>query len=143
MFTRQNPLRSVGKVCYNRFSSRRSECLSHLNYITKEALGNLIRTSPQPTNGRGFKEFSVTDPEGYEEYKRLAAPTVVTSGGRYLVRGGKAEVLAGDWEPKRIVVLLFDDVQQAKAWWGSEEYIPIKGIRHRTANSRMIVVEGV
>jgi uncharacterized protein (DUF1330 family) len=88
-------------------------------------------------------EIDVFDPEGYEEYRRLAAPTVINSGGRYIVRGGKAETLEGDWDPKRIVVLQFDSVEQAKAWWGSVEYEPIRQIRYRTANSRMIVVEGV
>ena len=88
-------------------------------------------------------EIDVTEPEEYEEYKKLAAPTVEAAGGRYLVRGGKTEVLEGDWQPKRIVVLQFDSVEQAKAWWHSEEYGPIKAIRHRTTNSRMIVIEGV
>ena len=88
-------------------------------------------------------EIDVTDPEGYEEYRQLAAPTVINSGGRYLVRGGRTETLEGDWEPKRIVVLQFDSVEQAKGWWHSAEYEPIKGIRHRTTNSRMIVVEGL
>lgn len=88
-------------------------------------------------------EIDVTDPEGYEEYKAPAAATVEASGGRYLVRGGKTEVLEGDWQPKRLVVLEFDSVEQAKAWWHSEEYAPLKDIRHRTTNSRMIVVEGV
>lgn len=88
-------------------------------------------------------EIDVKNSEEYEEYKRLAAPTVEAAGGRYLVRGGKTEVLEGDWQPKRIVVLQFDSVEQAKAWWHSEVYAPIKAIRHRTTNSRMIVVEGV
>lgn len=88
-------------------------------------------------------EIDVTDPEGYEEYRRLAAPTVANSGGRYIVRGGKTETLEGGWAPQRIVVLEFDSVEQAKAWWSSPEYEPIMAIRHRTANTRMIVVEGV
>lgn len=88
-------------------------------------------------------EIDVTDPEGYEEYRRLAAPTVEACGGRYLVRGGRTETLEGDWQPKRIVVLQFDSVEQAKEWWHSEVYGPIKAIRHRTAHTRMIVVEGV
>jgi uncharacterized protein (DUF1330 family) len=86
-------------------------------------------------------EIDVTDPEGAEEYRRLAAPTVTASGGRYLVRGGRMEVLEGDRQPKRIVVVQFDDMEQA--WWGSEEYTPIKEIRYRTARSRMIMVEGI
>ncbi|HEX8228198.1 MAG TPA: DUF1330 domain-containing protein [Chloroflexia bacterium] len=88
-------------------------------------------------------EVDVTDPEGYEEYKTPAAATVIASGGRYLVRGGKTEVLEGDWQPTRLVVLQFDSIEQAKAWYNSEEYEPLKGIRQRTTNSRMILVEGV
>jgi len=88
-------------------------------------------------------EIDVTDPEGYEEYRRLAAPTVTDCGGRYIVRGGTAENLEGDWQPKRIVVLEFPTVEEAKAWWSSDIYAPIQAIRHRTAHTRMIVVEGV
>lgn len=88
-------------------------------------------------------EVDVTDPEGYEEYKAPAAATVMASGGRYLVRGGKTQVLEGDWQPTRLVVLQFDSMEQAKAWYNSEEYEPIKGIRQRTTNSRMILVEGI
>lgn len=88
-------------------------------------------------------EVDVTDPEGYEEYKAPAAANVLASGGRYRVRGGKTEVLEGDWQPTRLVVLQFDSIEQAKAWYNSEEYEPLKGIRQRTTNSRMILVEGV
>jgi len=88
-------------------------------------------------------EIDVTDPEGYEEYRRLAAPTVINSGGKYIVRGGNAQTLEGDWCPTRFVILQFDSVELAKAWWHSEEYAPIKQIRYRTTNSKMILVEGV
>jgi uncharacterized protein (DUF1330 family) len=88
-------------------------------------------------------EIDVVDAEGYEEYRAPAAETVAASGGRYLVRGGKAETLEGGWQPKRIVVLQFDSLERAKEWWHSEEYSALKGIRQRTTNTRMIVVEGI
>lgn len=88
-------------------------------------------------------EVDVTDPQGYEEYKKLAAPTVTNAGGKYIVRGGNAQILEGDWCPKRFVILEFPSVEMAKAWWHSEEYTPIKQIRQRTTHSKMIVVEGV
>jgi uncharacterized protein (DUF1330 family) len=88
-------------------------------------------------------EVEVTDPVRYEEYKRLAAATVARHGGRYVVRGGKADTLEGDWQPQRIVVLEFPTVEAAKAWWGSEDYAPAKKLRHATARSRMIVIEGM
>jgi uncharacterized protein (DUF1330 family) len=88
-------------------------------------------------------DIEVTDPVRYEEYKKLAAPTVTAHGGRYVVRGGKAETLEGDWAPTRLVVLEFPTAEQARAWWGCGEYRPAKALRHATANTRMILVEGV
>ena len=88
-------------------------------------------------------DITVTDPVGYEEYKKLAAPTVAMFGGKYIVRGNPVEVLEGDWAPKRLVILEFESVAQAKKWWSSPEYSKAKELRHATANSRMIAVEGV
>ena len=87
-------------------------------------------------------EIEVTDPVGYEEYKRQAAATVHQHGGKYIVCGGKAEVLEGDWKPKRIVVLKFPSMERAKEWLNCEEYREPRKMRHRTAKTNMIVVEG-
>ena len=88
-------------------------------------------------------DINVTDPETYEEYKILAAPTVELYGGRYIARGGRTEILEGDWSPSRLVLLQFDSIEQAKAWLHSPEYSEIKKIRHQTATSNMVVIEGV
>jgi uncharacterized protein (DUF1330 family) len=88
-------------------------------------------------------EIDVTDPAAYEEYKSACPATIEQFGGRYLARGGRAENLEGDWQPKRVVVLEFPSLDRAKAWWSSAEYRPVKAIRDRTARSRMIVVEGL
>ncbi|MHC4233894.1 MAG: DUF1330 domain-containing protein [Planctomycetota bacterium] len=88
-------------------------------------------------------DIRVTDPVRYEEYKRLAAPTVAAHGGRYVVRGGAAEMLEGDWEPGRVVVLEFPSAEQARKWWSSDTYEAAKGIRRASAESRLILVEGV
>jgi uncharacterized protein (DUF1330 family) len=87
-------------------------------------------------------EIDILDPTGYEEYKNLAGATVEKYGGKYIVRGGKTEVLEGDWTPKRIVVLKFESMQRAKEWLNSEEYRAPRKMRHRTAKTNMIVVEG-
>lgn len=88
-------------------------------------------------------EIEVLDEERYETYKQLAPPAIAAYGGRYLVRGGKVETLEGSWSPKRLVILEFPSVDQAKTWWASTEYERAKALRHATARSRMIVVEGV
>lgn len=87
-------------------------------------------------------DIQVQDPARYEEYKHQAAPSVSAFGGRYLVRGGAVTRLEGDWTPGRFVVLEFPSVARAKEWWSSDLYRPIKAIRHATAKSQMIVVEG-
>lgn len=87
-------------------------------------------------------DIDVADPARYEDYKKLAAPTVTAHGGRYVARGGKVTTLEGGWKPGRMVVLEFPSAEKAKAWWGSPEYGKARGIRHECAKTRMIIVEG-
>ena len=88
-------------------------------------------------------DINVTDPIRYEDYKRLAAPTVELYGGKYIARGGKTETLEGDWSPTRLVILQFDNTEQAKRWLNSTEYSEARSLRHATAISNMVVIEGV
>ncbi len=88
-------------------------------------------------------EVEVTDPTEYAEYIKLVPPTIVAFGSRYLVRGGHAELLEGDYPPKRMVVLEFPSTERARAWLESPEYRPVHDIRHRAAGTRMVLVEGV
>ena len=88
-------------------------------------------------------EIDIIDPAGFEEYKKLASATVEKYGGKYIVRGGRTEVLEGDWKPKRFVVLQFESMQRAKDWLNCEEYREPRKMRHRTAKTRMILVEGI
>ena len=88
-------------------------------------------------------DIQVTDPVGYEEYKKLAPPIVAAYGGKYLARGGKTETLEGDWSPSRLVILQFESNEQAKQWLNSPEYSEARKMRHQTANSKMVVIEGL
>ncbi len=88
-------------------------------------------------------DIQVTDPVRYEEYKRLAAPSVAAYGGRYLVRGGHAEKLEGTRRITRIVVLEFPNMERARTWWSSAEYAPAMALRHECATAEMLLVEGM
>jgi uncharacterized protein (DUF1330 family) len=88
-------------------------------------------------------EVEVRDPQGYDEYRKLVGPTLQKYGGKFLVRGGKVESLEGDWNPKRVVVLEFDSVDQARRWYDSPEYTIAKDIRQKASDGRFILVEGV
>jgi uncharacterized protein (DUF1330 family) len=88
-------------------------------------------------------DINVADPVRYEDYKRLAAPTVELYGGKYIARGGKTETLEGDWSPTRLVILQFETMEQAKNWHDSREYSEARSLRHETAISKMVVIDGV
>jgi uncharacterized protein (DUF1330 family) len=88
-------------------------------------------------------ELTVTDPEGFAQYRDMVPPTVAAYDGRYLVRGGAITSLEGGWEPKRITVLEFPSVERGLAWWNSPEYAEAKALRQRTAETKLIAVEGV
>ena len=88
-------------------------------------------------------QVDVNDPVRYEDYKSMVPPSIAKFGGRFLVRGGKTHTLEGGWAPKRFVMVEFPSVEQAKAWWASPEYSEAKALRQATAESMMIVAEGI
>jgi uncharacterized protein (DUF1330 family) len=88
-------------------------------------------------------DITVRDRETYERYKQLTAPAVAAYGGKYLVRGGTTEILEGEWQPQRCVILEFPSVKAGRAWWDSPEYAPAKALRQSCANTEMLLVEGV
>jgi uncharacterized protein (DUF1330 family) len=88
-------------------------------------------------------ETDVRDPEQYERYRAAVPDTVAAYGGRFVARGGELAVLEGDWQPKRLVVLEFDDLDAARRWYASSEYEAAKRLREGAATLRVVAVEGV
>ena len=88
-------------------------------------------------------ETDITDPEQYEHYKAASPGAIAAHGGRFVVRGGDLAVLEGDWTPKRLVVVEFDDLETAKRFYESPEYQAAIKLREGAANLNMVPVEGV
>lgn len=88
-------------------------------------------------------ETDITDPDRFEQYKAASPATVQAGGGRFVVRGGELAVLEGDWQPSRLVVLEFEDLAAARAWYDSETYQQAKKLRDGAAGLRMVAVQGV
>lgn len=88
-------------------------------------------------------EIEVLEPEKYAVYREMAPPLVAAYGGKYLARGGKTVLLEGEKDPERLVILEFESVERALAWWNSPEYAEAKRMRQLTTRSRMVVIEGV
>jgi len=87
-------------------------------------------------------EIEITNPDGYREYTAIVHATIAKYGGRFLVRGGAAEVLEGDWPQRRRVLLEFPSMQAAKQWFDSPEYEKPKAMRQAASDGRLILMEG-
>jgi uncharacterized protein (DUF1330 family) len=88
-------------------------------------------------------DIHVVDPDEYAAYRERAPATFEAYGGRYLVRGGEHEVVEGDWDPERVVVVEFPSVERAREWYRSPEYQDIVEMRKRAAPSQVVLVQGV
>jgi uncharacterized protein (DUF1330 family) len=94
------------------------------------------------SKGYLFAEVEVTDPAGYDEYRKLVGATVDAFGGRFLVRGGDPVRLEGDRASHRMVVLEFDSPERAREWYYSKQYQDVLPLRQRAARSHVFLLNG-
>jgi len=87
-------------------------------------------------------EVNVTNPAGYDAYRPLAGASIAQYGGKFVVRGGAAELLEGSPDPARMVVIEFADSAAAKRWYHSPEYQEALKIRLANSTGRVLLVEG-
>jgi uncharacterized protein (DUF1330 family) len=88
-------------------------------------------------------ETDVHDAEQYERYKAASPDAIAAGGGRFIARGGELAVLEGDWEPTRLVLLEFEDLEAAKRWYDAPEYRDVKRLREGAATLRVVAVDGL
>lgn len=87
--------------------------------------------------------INITDPVAYEEYRKVVPATVAQFGGKFIARGGKLEILEGEVEPLRTVILEFPSLEDARNWYHSQEYAEAKAMRQKASTGSLILVEGV
>ncbi len=93
-------------------------------------------------------DVEVTDPTfedstAADDYLKLANESLTPFQSKTIVHSGALEVLEGDWEPERAVVVEFERMEQARQWYMSPAYTKAKDILRRAANCNVILVEGV
>ena len=84
----------------------------------------------------------VSDWERYREYTKATPPAIEKYGGRFIVRGGETITLEGPPETGRVVVIEFPSLDQAKAFYHSEEYSRAKKLRQGAATGQFLAIEG-
>jgi len=88
-------------------------------------------------------DTKIENPEAYETYKAQAKPIAEKFGGIYRARGGELEIVEGDlWQPTRMVIIEFPDMEKARAFVNSEEYKPVAAIRHANAKCTVVILDG-
>ncbi len=88
-------------------------------------------------------DSQIENTEEYDKYKLLAKPIAEKFGGVYRARGGEMDVRETDlWTPTRMVIIEFPDMDAARAFVDSEEYAPIKPIRHNNAKCTLLILDG-
>lgn len=90
-----------------------------------------------------FDNLEVTDIARLDEYKARVAPIVQQYGGRYLVIGGKVDLVEGTWKPTFPVMIEFPTLEQAHRWYQSEEYRELKALRLSAGRFNGVFIEGL
>lgn len=87
--------------------------------------------------------IDVTDPEQYGQYIAQTPGVIEKFGGRFIARGGETVTLEGQEETRRIALVEFPSLRQAKAFYRSAEYQEVKKLREGAAEMHLVVVEGI
>ncbi|MCP3467568.1 MULTISPECIES: DUF1330 domain-containing protein [unclassified Bradyrhizobium] len=90
-----------------------------------------------------ISEVEVRDAASMEAYRTLAAQTIAQYGGRYLARGGAADVVEGGPPAETIIIVEFPSMARAREWYASAEYAEALKLRRTALERRLIFVEGV
>ena len=88
-------------------------------------------------------DVEITDADLYGQFMKQVTGTVESHGGQFVTRGGSLEVVLGNWSPKRVAILQFDSLDQARGWLNSPEYTALDDIRSKSSNINMVIVEGL
>jgi uncharacterized protein (DUF1330 family) len=120
----------------------RTACVAAVLALTALGAGGQAQTSRARPPAYYISEFELTDAEGIRPYSAAVESTFAPFGGRYAARGGKVVSLEGE-PSKRVIMIVFPSLEQAQAWYDSPRYREIMPIRHRSARSRVFIMEGV
>jgi uncharacterized protein (DUF1330 family) len=88
-------------------------------------------------------EMDVSDADLYAQYAKKSPAAVAKYGGRFIARGGKTHSLEGGSPASRIVVVEFATVDDAKAFYHSDDYQVLIPQRQAGSRGRLFIVEGV
>ncbi len=87
-------------------------------------------------------DFAIHDVRGFMPYVAEIPAFIARHGGQYIVQGAKPTMMEGDWAPERMVILEFPSADHARAFLADPEAQDLFALRHRTTDSRLVLVDG-
>ncbi|MGB0733563.1 MAG: DUF1330 domain-containing protein [Pontibacterium sp.] len=87
-------------------------------------------------------ESNVLDSEKLMQYSKRAAPTVKQFGGKFIAKGAK-HALHGESRFANQSVIQFPSEEDAKAWYASDDYQALAGLRDQAMESHFQLVAGL
>jgi uncharacterized protein (DUF1330 family) len=91
-----------------------------------------------------ISEVEILDEAQADTYRPLARASIERYGGRYIVRGGAIELIEGERNAKRrLVIVEFPSMQRAREWYRSPEYSEALKVRAGALTRTLTFVEGV
>jgi uncharacterized protein (DUF1330 family) len=97
---------------------------------------------PKAKKGYVILTEAIKDPEGMKAYGRAAMPTMSQGGCKMLAVDAKPQVVEGGWHGDQTVVLEFDSVDAARAWYESEAYQKAAKLRQAAADCNAVIISG-
>ena len=89
-------------------------------------------------------QLDIHDLDAYQAYLDGFMPSFLRHGGELLATSrAETEVLEGSWAKPRTVIMRFPSVADAKAWHIDPEYSELATIRHATASTNLVVIDGI
>jgi uncharacterized protein (DUF1330 family) len=95
-----------------------------------------------PNRPKGYVILTeeIKDPAGMAEYAKLAGQAM--AGATILSVDRKPQVIEGDWHGTQTVVLEFESVDAARAWYESDAYQKAAKVRQGAADCNAVILSG-
>jgi uncharacterized protein (DUF1330 family) len=88
-------------------------------------------------------QIAIDDRDKYHQYETAGHLEIFDKfGGKVVGIDEDVDVVEGSWPFTRTVLIEFPGKQQARAWYRSEEYQAVVGLRHDSATSNLVIAAG-
>jgi uncharacterized protein (DUF1330 family) len=88
-------------------------------------------------------DLDIRDLEGFQRYRDGVSTIIAKHGGEFLALGSELEVVEGNWQPHRLVLLRFPNKQAIRDFFADPGYAKLKDIRAKTSKTVAISMDGV